>query len=179
MEELDILLWIQGASPWMNEPMQAVSAISAHAACWILIAALMLLSRRSCRAGASVLLSLVLVLLVVDMAIKPLIDRDRPYETYGFDLIVGAATTSSFPSGHTAYAFASATCIASWDRRWGIPAFVLALVIAYSRLYLFMHWPTDVLAGALIGMALGYLATRLVDRLARNPRRLPGRHRSI
>lgn len=176
MSELDILLWIQGASPWMDAPMRFVSDISAHAACWIAIAAIMLLLRRSRRTGIEVLAALLLAFLVVDLLVKPLVARDRPFEVYDFELIVGAPHSSSFPSGHSAYAFAAATCIALRDRRWGVPAFALALVIAYSRLYLFVHWPTDILAGAMIGIAIGFLAVHLVDRLARRPpHRLPGR----
>ena len=165
MSETDILMWIQGASPWMDAPMELIALISSHAACWVLIAALLVLSKGSRRTGASVLLALVLVLLIVDVLIKPLVGRERPFEVCDFPLLIEAPTSFSFPSGHSAYSFAAATCMMLRDRRLGSAALVLAAVIAYSRLYLFVHWPTDVLAGAAIGVLLGALAFRFVDRL--------------
>lgn len=164
MDELDILLWIQGASPWMDGPMQAVSAVTAHSACWIAMAVLLMLSKRGRATGTSMMLAMVLVLIIVDLAAKPLVGRDRPFEVYDFPLIVGAPSSYSFPSGHSAYAFACAACIAMGCRRWAVPALAAATVVAYSRLYLFVHWPTDVLAGALLGILIGVAAVRVVRR---------------
>lgn len=72
----------------------------------------------------------------------------------------------SFPSGHTASAFAAA--FALWLQNWklGVPALVLAAFIAFTRLYLYVHFPTDVLGGLVLGLALGFFASWLVDSLA-------------
>ena len=77
------------------------------------------------------------------------------------------ATGYSFPSGHTGISFAAVGALLAAKSRLWVPAFVLALIIAFSRLYLYVHWPSDVLAGALLGILMGFLAERLVRYLQR------------
>ena len=69
----------------------------------------------------------------------------------------------SFPSGHTLVSFEAATALTVYHRKWGIAALVLAALIAYSRLYLFVHYPTDVLVGAVLGVGIALLACRATD----------------
>jgi undecaprenyl-diphosphatase len=70
--------------------------------------------------------------------------------------LVHVPHSGSFPSGHAATAFACATVLAWWDRRLAVPAFVVAAVIAWSRVYVGVHWPLDVLGGAVLGLGIGY-----------------------
>lgn len=69
----------------------------------------------------------------------------------------------SFPSGHTSSAFAAAAALFCQNKRLGIPALVLAAFIGFTRLYLYVHFPTDVLAGILLGLMLGAAASALVN----------------
>lgn len=73
-----------------------------------------------------------------------------------------------FPSGHSVAGFTAAVIIFRHNRRWGIPALILAALIAFSRLYLYVHFPTDVLAGILIGILTGIAADVLIDRFIIN-----------
>ncbi|MDO5862061.1 MAG: phosphatase PAP2 family protein [Thermoplasmata archaeon] len=164
MDELDILEWLQGASPALDNVMIGITIVSTYAAVWLIIAFLMTCSREHRKAGYAVIVSVAVAWILTDFVIKPMVGRERPYEVTGFEILVSAASTSSFPSGHTAFSFAAATAIFIHNRRWGIPALVFAALVGISRMYLYMHWPTDVLAGALIGIAVAYLCVWFMSR---------------
>ena len=106
-------------------------------------------------------------LLVNNMILKNLVARTRPYEVIeGLTYIVMRPTDFSFPSGHAGCSFAVA-CIMfrRLPRRYGIPALVLAILISLSRLYVGVHYPSDVLFGVISGILISYGAEMLVSRL--------------
>ena len=108
------------------------------------------------------LLALVLGLLVTNITIKPLVERARPWLVLELTPLVTENDPNSFPSGHTCAAFAAGL---SWARalpwRWGrIAAVVLAVLMGLSRLYVGVHFPTDVAAGAVIGALCAWAAWR-------------------
>ena len=112
--------------------------------------------------------SLLLYLIVGDFCLKPFFSRPRPCDVNPDMLtLVSRPSGWSFPSGHSASAFAAAASLVFQKNRLGPYAVALAVFIGLSRLYLYVHYPTDVLAGALIGTALGYAASRLVDAAAK------------
>ena len=82
-------------------------------------------------------------------------------------LLVKAPTDFAFPSGHTQASFAAATSICMWKRKWGIPALVLAALVAFSRMYLYVHYPTDVLGGFLFGVGYALLGLAICNKLFR------------
>ncbi len=106
----------------------------------------------------------------ITQGLKYTINRQRPYDAYP-TLIhpYNIETDPSFPSGHTSTAFALATSLSMQNKKWYIviPAFAWAGSVGYSRLYLGEHYPTDVIAGAAIGMASAYLSNWLTKKFIR------------
>ena len=113
----------------------------------------------------------------ISTALKYSVDRQRPYDKYPGDIIPrGKATTASFPSGHTTSAFATATSLSLTYRKWyvTVPAYMYACLAGYSRMRLGMHYPTDVLAGAIIGTGTTLLTWHVVKKISqRKNKRLP------
>ncbi|HAG12818.1 MAG TPA: phosphatase PAP2 family protein [Ruminococcus sp.] len=83
-------------------------------------------------------------------------------------LLVKAPKDFAFPSGHTQASFAAAASICMWKRKWGIPALILAALVAFSRMYLYVHYPTDVLGGMFYGVAYALIALAICNKLFRN-----------
>ncbi len=167
MSEAGIIEWVRGASPLLDGPMVAITLLATHAALWFILAFVMTCSRSWRSTGMAVIVSIALAYVVTDLLLKPLIDRPRPFEILDLSLIVDPPTTASFPSGHAASSFAAAVCILLRDRRAGIAAVTFACLVGLSRIYLGVHWPTDVIAGAVVGILCAFAATYLVKRLYR------------
>ena len=126
---------------------------------WLIIAALLLIFKKTRRAGISVLIAYMAVYLLGQIILKQLISRPRPCQIdQAFALLVARPSSSSFPSTHSAWAFGAATAIFMRHRKLGSAAYAVAALIAFSRLYMFLHFPTDVLFGTALGIALGVLA---------------------
>ena len=83
-------------------------------------------------------------------------------------LLVKAPGDYCFPSGHTQASFAAANSIFLWKKRYGIPALILASLVAFSRMYLYVHYPTDILGGFISGMVYSYIALAICNKLFRN-----------
>ena len=125
---------------------------------------LFLLIPKMRKTGVVMAAALIIDLLLCNVLLKNFVARTRPYDVNtGIQLLVAKLRDYSFPSGHTAASFASATALyfAGEKKLWK-PALVLACLIAVSRLYLYVHYPTDVLGGVVIGIIAGYLGYRLV-----------------
>ena len=126
---------------------------------WLIIAALLLIFKKTRKAGISVLIAYLAVYLLGQIVLKHLVSRPRPCQIdQAFAMLVARPSSSSFPSTHSAWAFGAATAIFMRHRKLGAAAYAVAALIAFSRLYMFLHFPTDVLFGAAMGMALGVLA---------------------
>lgn len=118
---------------------------------WIALTALFLLFKKTRRIGVTMAISLIFSLLVTNLTLKPLINRPRPYALREVTLRVEPPHDASFPSGHSSASFAAAVALFIEDKKKGTPALILAALIAFSRLYFYLHFPTDVLGGALVG----------------------------
>ena len=135
---------------------------------WVVIALLLLIFKKTRRAGVSLLIAYVGVFLLGQLGLKNLFSRPRPCQIdTAFPLLVSRPSSSSFPSTHSAWAFGGATAIFLQHRKAGIAAYVAAVLIGFSRLYLFLHFPTDVLFGAAMGIALGFAADRITALVGR------------
>lgn len=162
--ELAVLDWMQLylRCGFLDCLLPFISGLSNHGEIWILLAAVLLFFRSQRKAGVSAACALILDLISCNMILKPLIGRVRPFAFRpGLALLVPPPGDASFPSGHTAAAFAVVFALrASGSPLWR-PALVLAVVTAFSRLYLYVHWPTDILGGILLGAAVGWAGAKL------------------
>lgn len=168
--ELALLDWLQlhlrcDLLDWL---MPFVSSLSNHGELWILFTAILLLLRRQRTYGLSAACALTLDLISCNIILKPLIGRVRPFAFRPeLPLLVPPPGDASFPSGHTAAAFAFVFALKTAGSPLWRPALALAVVTAFSRLYLYVHWPTDVLGGALLGAAAGWAGTKIAEALLR------------
>ena len=136
----------------------------AHGEIWIAFTLVLLLRRSTRKAGAAMAAALCLYMLAGHWVLKPLFARPRPCDIRPEMLtLVPRPSGWSFPSGHTASGFSAAFALWMQNHRLGAPALVLAAFIAFTRLYLYVHFPTDILGGALLGLALGAAASVFVD----------------
>lgn len=136
---------------------------------WIAISVLLLFFEKTRKAGLCSLIALILSLICGNLILKNLIARDRPFfqAVAEFEYLISYPSGYSFPSGHTLSSFAAATAISRvMKSKWfTIPLMTLAALIGLSRLYLYVHFPTDVIAGAILGVLLGFLAIYIFARL--------------
>ena len=143
-----------------------------HGEIWIAFTLILLLFRRTRKAGLAMAIALISYLVAGDFILKPLFARPRPCDVNtAVTILVNRPHGHSFPSGHTASAFAAAFALWLQNRKLGVPALVLAAFIAFTRLYLYVHFPADVLGGLVLGIALGFFASWIVDRLANKPKK--------
>lgn len=169
--ELALLDWIQlhlrcGFLDWL---MPFVSGLSDHGEIWILLAAALVLIRRQRRYGLCAACALALDFAACNLVLKPLIGRVRPFTFRPeLSLLVSPPGDASFPSGHTAAAFAVVFALKGAGSPLWRPALILAAVTAFSRLYLYVHWPTDILGGILLGAAVGWAGARAGDFLQKD-----------
>lgn len=133
---------------------------------WIIIAIVFLISKKYRLNGIKLGISLLLCLIIGNITLKPLIARIRPFDlNKGIELLISRPTDFSFPSGHTMSSFAAAIIIYNANKKMGIASLILATLIAFSRLYLYVHFPSDILAGMVIGTAISFTVIKFMDRL--------------
>ena len=167
--DLPILAWIAEnlQCAFMDVFMPFITIFGDAGIFWIACAVVLLLIPKYRKVGLGMGIALILGLLVCNVTLKPLVQRPRPYtyleENYGIiiPLLIEGHADFSFPSGHTIASFEAATVLLINDRKLGIPAMILAVLIAFSRLYLYMHYPTDVIASVFLGIAFAFLGNWL------------------
>ena len=168
--DLPILDWIAEhlQCGFLDRSMPVITAFGNGGIFWIALAVVLIIIPKYRKAGLSMGLALLMGLLVCNLTLKPLVARIRPYdyqlEQFGktIPLLIATPHDYSFPSGHTIASFEGATALLLHDRKLGIPAMVLAVLIAFSRLYLYVHYPTDVLASVVLGVGFAFLGSYLV-----------------
>lgn len=164
--ELEILNRIQDTLRCgvLDAAMLFVSRLCDHGEIWILLAAVLLAMPKTRRVGACLACGLLLDLLLCNLWLKPMIGRVRPFAVNtDITLLMMPPGDASFPSGHTASSFAAVCALWTADSSLWKPSLLIASAIAFSRLYLYAHWPTDILGGILVGALAGRLGARLAQ----------------
>ena len=164
----NILLWIQEhvRNDVLTSVMKFITHLGDAGWIWIALAIVFLLVKKMRRTGMLMACSLVGSLIVNNLILKNLVARTRPYEAVdGLQRIIEAQRDLSFPSGHTGSSFAAAVVIfLMCPRKIWVPALILAFLIMFSRLYVGVHYPTDVLAGMITGTLIAVLVCRVYQK---------------
>ena len=146
--------------------MPLISKLGNGGIIWLVLSGLLCVFPKYRKASVTMLTALALDVLLCNVMLKPLVGRMRPFTVNtGVELLINAPKDFSFPSGHTAASFAAAFALLFVKNKLWIPSMILASLIAFSRLYLYVHYPTDVLAGILLGLIVS-VAANVICRLA-------------
>lgn len=170
--DLPILEWIAAnlRCGFLDVLMPLITLLGDAGIFWILCSVALICIPKYRKIGLSMGISLLIGLLVCNVTLKPLVGRIRPYDYQllhfqkEIALLVEGLHDFSFPSGHTIASFEAATALLLGNKKLGIPAMVLAVLIAFSRLYLYVHYPTDVLTSVVLGIGIAFLGTFLVNK---------------
>ncbi len=154
------------ANPVLDVIMKIITHSGDAGIIWIAATLLCLIFKKTRKAGTCMAIALILVLLICNLTLKPIIARPRPFMLREeIELIISAPSGFSFPSGHTASSFAAAVGLFIYHKKLGIAALIWAFLIAFSRLYMYVHYPTDVLAGMVIGILCAVVAMIIVNKV--------------
>lgn len=159
------LLYIQDflRTPFLTAIMIFFSKIGNSGLIWIFTGLILLIPEKTRRGGFDMLICLLAAYIVNDLVIKELVARVRPYETIqGLSILVPPEKTFSFPSGHTNSGFAAALALALGFGKKGAWAYIPAVLIAFSRCYVGVHYPSDVLAGMVVGTLVSFAVYKLL-----------------
>lgn len=157
--EIQILDWLQTLrSPVGDFLMSAVTKLGDAGIFWILFTAVLLIVPKTRRCGIVLALSLLIDVFLCNIFLKPLIARERPFNVNTMvQLLVEMPKDFSFPSGHTAASFTVVSALWFYGaKRLCAVTLPIAVLIAASRLYLYVHYPTDVLGGIAVGIFAGF-----------------------
>lgn len=166
--DCNILLWIQEhlRCAFLTPVIKFITSLGNAGIVWIVVTIIMMIIPKYRKAGFMSAIALILSLLVINLSIKNWVARVRPYEVVsGLELLIEKQSDWSFPSGHTSTAFASACSILfSGHKKLGIAAILFAFFMGFTRLYVGVHYPSDVLFGALLGLAFAVIARLIVQK---------------
>ena len=178
--DLPILDWIQAnlQSPLMDKIMPIITMFGDAGIFWMVCAFILFLIPKTRRTGLGMAFAMMMGLLICNVLLKPLVGRIRPYD-YQIDvlgktmdellvagkLLVDTPHDFSFPSGHTIASFEACVVLLMADKRLGIPATILAIAIAFSRMYLYVHYPTDVIVSVFLGSLFAIIGYAIARRI--------------
>ncbi|MDD2971251.1 MAG: phosphatase PAP2 family protein [Lachnospiraceae bacterium] len=156
--DMNLLLWIQDVvrTPFLDPIFIVITKLGNGGAVWIILSVVLLLNRKTRKIGMMSMMALAGSFLINNLILKNIVERVRPYEVItNLHLLVNRAKDFSFPSGHTGSSFAAAFIFyQELPGKYGIPAMILAGLMGISRLYIGIHYPSDVLAGVVTGIAI-------------------------
>ena len=152
--ELQFLHMIQGwHKEWLDNVMIFFTTIGEGGMIWLALSIVLVAIPRTRKCGVSMLLAMGLTFLLGNLLLKNMIARPRPCAVdKSVTLLIPFPAEYSFPSGHTSNGFTAAVTLYAYFRKSGIVAILVAGIIAFSRMYLFVHYPTDILGGIILGI---------------------------
>lgn len=154
------------ANPFLDALMVFITRLGDGGFVWIIVIIALLISKKYRKVGIAAAISLAVCFFTGNYLIKPLVGRIRPCNLFSdLRMIVPCMTDYSFPSMHTATAFSVATVLAVDNKKMGIPAIILSVLIALSRVYLNLHFTTDIICGAVYGILIAYGVDFVVKKL--------------
>ena len=162
---LDFLQTIH--TPLLDKILAFITSLGNAGIIWIVLAVVLLILPKTRKTGIIVAAALLMDLILCNLILKNLVARVRPYDVNtAIAILIKKPLDFSFPSGHTAGSFAAMTALflAKMKKAW-IAALVLAVLIAFSRLYFYVHYPTDVLGGAVVGILSGIIGYTIVEKI--------------
>jgi len=178
--DLPILDWIQAhlQSGLMDTIMPIITMFGDAGIFWMIWATLLLFFPKTRRTGLGMWFAMAMGLLICNIIMKPAIGRMRPYDfqiqelgktwndlLLGGKLLVETPHDFSFPSGHTIGSFEASTVLLLNSKAMGIPAVILAILIAFSRMYLYVHYPTDVIFSVFAGILFGIIGNLIAKKI--------------
>ena len=168
-----ILLWIQDnvRNDFLTPIFKFITHLGDTGWWWIAVTILCLFFAKTRKAGFLSAIALIGSLVINNLILKNLIARIRPYEVVdGLTRLIEAQYDYSFPSGHAGASFAAAVIFFIYlPKKFGVPALILAFLISLSRLYVGVHYPSDVLAGGLISTAIAICIWRVDEHIQKKP----------
>lgn len=172
--DLPVLDWIQAnlKSAVMDTVMPIITVFGDGGIFWMVIAALLFIIPKTRKTGLGMAIAMMIGLIVCNITLKPLVARIRPYDLqlqeFGItiQLLGDKMHDFSFPSGHTIASFEAAVVMLKNSKKLGIPAMILAVLISFSRLYLYVHYPTDVIASIILGTLFALIGNALAGLIA-------------
>lgn len=178
--DLPILEWIQAnlQSGFMDTIMPLITMLGDGGIFWIVCSVLFMCFPKTRRMGLAMGIAMAMGLLICNMILKPWVGRMRPYDyqidilgktwndlLVGGKLLVDIPHDYSFPSGHTIACFEASVAIMLSNKKLGIPALIIAVLVAFSRMYLYVHYPTDVIASIFLGSLFAVIGHIVAHRI--------------
>ena len=172
--EIAILDFIQTIfkSPLMDRIMVLFTTLGNEGIIYYILLALLLLNKKTRKLGVILGISMLLNHILSNMTLKPLFARTRPFDVNtAVEIIIKKPSSYSFPSGHTAQAFTTAFAFLFAKSKLTKPMLVFACIMAFTRLYLYVHYPTDILGGIVCGLMSSYIGYTIVNYLYQSKKR--------
>lgn len=168
--DLSVFEWVQGIrTPILTVLMKVITTLGDEGILFIVIGLVLLITKKYRKIGLAILVSLVVMLIFNNFVLKEIFARERPFNLFAtfpekyadwggeaaryiYPDFVKAPHSYSFPSGHTSSAFAAGVAVLLLNRKFGIPATIFAFVMGFTRIYVGVHYATDVISAAIVGI---------------------------
>lgn len=150
--------------PFLDTTIPLITVLGNSGMIWIIISLILICNKKYRTAGILTLLALIVTALLGEVILKNLVQRSRPFLSMpDIKLLITAPTSYSFPSGHTSSSFTAAAMLSHNFKKYRFGFFTVAILIAFSRLYLCVHFPSDILGGIILGVIGYFITLKLYD----------------